>query len=195
VVIQDKLERTIEARRCARTARSGANWHARAATRNLVLAIVTSLSLALSGCLDETPKLDAGEPAPGFELPRLTGDALSYPSDLAGHIVAIRFWADWCPFCENDMAGMEAVFRTYRENGLRVLAVNVGQDRETAQRFVDRLGITYDVLLDRDGSVTRRYGVIGLPATFFVDRQGRLATRILGESKPEVVEQIVRDLL
>jgi peroxiredoxin len=93
------------------------------------------------------------------------------------------------------MAGMETVYRKYRAQGLRVCGVNVGQDTETVRRFVERLGLTYDILLDRSGAVTHDYGVIGLPATFFIDREGRLANRILGESKPEVVERIVRELL
>ena len=159
-----------------------------------LLSVVCTL-LLLSGCLQETPQLSNGSPIPGFELPGLEGDTLTVPSDLKGQIAAIRFWADWCPFCESDMAGMERVFRKYRDQGMRVCAINVGQDPQTVQRFVDRLGITYDVVLDRAGTVTRDYGVIGLPATFFIDRQGRLATRILGESKPEVVEEIVRGLL
>ena len=51
------------------------------------------------------------------------------------------------------------------------------------------------MLLDEDGDVARAYGVIGLPTTFFVDREGRLASRILGESTPEVFERIVGELL
>lgn len=93
------------------------------------------------------------------------------------------------------MRSIEPVFRTYREQGLTVLAINVRQDPETAARFIESLAISYDVLLDEDGAVARSYGVSALPTTFFVDRRGKLVTRILGESTPEILERIVKDML
>jgi peroxiredoxin len=153
------------------------------------------LALLLTACLEATSPLERGDPIPGFTLSRLQGGSVSIPGDLAGQVLALRFWADWCHYCESDMAGMERVFRKYRDQGLRVLAINVGQPRETARKFVDRLGLTYDILLDPNGTVSRIYGVVGLPATFLIDRQGRLVTRILGESKAEVLEQVVQELL
>jgi peroxiredoxin len=93
------------------------------------------------------------------------------------------------------MRSIEPVYRRYKDQGLRLLAINVRQDPETAAAFVAPLGITYEVLLDTDGAVARAYGVSGLPTTFFLDRQGRLAARVLGESTPEVFEQVVKGLL
>ena len=93
------------------------------------------------------------------------------------------------------MRDVEPIYRTYKDRGLRVLAINVRQDRETAASFIEHLGISYKVLLDEDGAVARTYGVIALPTTFFLDREGRLTTRILGESTPELFERIVNDLL
>jgi peroxiredoxin len=153
------------------------------------------LAILLAGCGQEAAQLENGQPAPAFELERLEGGALAFPASVAGKVVAVRFWADWCPFCEEEMRDLEPVYRHYRDRGLVVLAVNVRQDAATARRFIKRLGVSYEVLLDADGAVARRYGVIGLPTTFFVDGDGRLATRILGESTPEVFERIVKDLL
>jgi peroxiredoxin len=151
--------------------------------------------LVASGCGQATPQLQTGAPPPEFQLPRLGADALVFPAQTAGQIVAIRFWADWCPFCESEMTQLEPVYRKYRDQGLRILAVNVRQDGDTARRFVARLGISYDTLLDSDGRVARAYGVLGLPTTFFVDRAGRLKGKIIGESTPEVFERIVREML
>ena len=93
------------------------------------------------------------------------------------------------------MRAIEPVYRAHRGQKLRILAVNVRQDRATAAAFVEPLGITYEVLLDEDGAVARAYGVSGLPTTFLIDRQGRLAARILGESKPEVLDELLGGLL
>ena len=151
--------------------------------------------LLTSGCGEPTPQLQAGAPPPAFQLPRLGQDALAFPAQTAGQIVAIRFWADWCPFCESEMTQLEPVYRKYRDRGLRILAVNVRQDPDTARRFVSKLGISYETLLDSDGRVARTYGVLGLPTTFFVDRAGRLKGKVIGESTPEVFERIVREML
>ena len=161
---------------------------------SLVTGLLVSLLFSL-GCSEETSKLVNGEPTPGFSLKRLEQGSLGFPEDLDGKIVAIRFWADWCPFCESEMRALEPVYRTYGEQGLVILAINVRQDRKTALDFVRKLNVSYDVLLDTDGAVARKYGVIGLPTTFMIDRNGNLYNRILGESTPEVFEKIIKELL
>lgn len=158
--------------------------------------LIGSLIAALvSGCGDTTPPLTKGEPTPPFALITLSHRTITLPTDLRGQVVAIRFWADWCPFCKGEMRALEPVYLAHRDQGLRLLAINVRQDRETAAAFVAPLGITYEVLLDEDGAVARAYGVTGLPTTFILDREGRLAARILGESTPEVFEQVIKGLL
>ncbi|MBL3601317.1 MAG: TlpA family protein disulfide reductase [gamma proteobacterium endosymbiont of Lamellibrachia anaximandri] len=157
--------------------------------------IAVLLLMAVAGCSEESPRLIKGQPMPGFLLDRLESGSLDFPNALRGKVVAIRFWADWCPFCESEMKNIEPVYRLHQERGLVILAINVRQDRKTAAAFIRKLNISYDVLLDRDGDVARRYGVIALPTTFIVDRQGNLHTRILGESTPELFHKIVEELL
>jgi cytochrome c biogenesis protein CcmG/thiol:disulfide interchange protein DsbE len=57
-------------------------------------------------------------------------------------VVAIRFWADWCPYCRKEMAELQPVYARLHRRGLEILAVNVAQDADTARRFVEPLGIT-----------------------------------------------------
>ena len=149
----------------------------------------------LAGCSDETPALIKGQAVPGFTLHQLTGESLRFPEDLQGKLVTIRFWADWCPFCKTEMQGIEPIYQKYRDKGLVILAVNVRQDPATAERFIRKLNISYDVLLDREGEVARSYGVLGLPTTFFVTPGGLLYTKIIGESTPELFEKIIGEIL
>ncbi len=149
----------------------------------------------LFGCSSEENQLRNGQPAPEFTLERLEGGTLQFPADLDDQVVAIRFWADWCPFCEGEMKLLEPLYRKYRERGLTILAINVRQARDTTANFVGKLDISYDTLLDQAGEVARTYGVIGLPTTFFVDGNGLLQTRILGESTPETFEGIIQEML
>lgn len=155
---------------------------------------ILMLVLALVGCGGEPPAITNGAPAPDFALPRLDGGQTRL-AEHRGEVVAIRFWADWCPFCKDEMVALEPVYRRLHASGFRIFAINVRQDAATAGAFVRRLGISYDTLLDESGEVARRYGVQALPTTFFIDRDGRVRARVLGESTPEVTERIVRELL
>ncbi|KAB2926789.1 MAG: TlpA family protein disulfide reductase [Candidatus Contendobacter sp.] len=153
------------------------------------------LLVLLVGCEQESPAIKIGAPAPAFGLARLEGPTIRFPEQYRGQVVAIRFWADWCLYCHDEMKALEPVYRRYRDRGLVILAVNVMQPPETVRPFVERLGISYDVLLDRQGEVMRGYRVMGLPMTFVVDRQGAVRARIVGESTPEVFERTIAGLL
>lgn len=152
--------------------------------------------LALVACGD-APQLvlKNGDPAPAFRAETLAGDQLAVPEALKGQVLAIRFWADWCPYCQTEMRALEPVYGRLKPLGLEVLSVNVAQDRATAAAFVAPLHISYPVLLDPDGATARRYGVKALPVTWFVDRDGRLAGKILGEATPTAFEAQARPLL
>ncbi len=153
------------------------------------------LTVWLVGCDQELPALKIGVPAPAFRLERLAGPGVHFPDQYRGQVVAVRFWADWCPYCHDEMKALEGVYRQYHDRGLVILAVNVVQSPETVRAFIDRLGISYDVLLDRQGEVMRNYRVMGLPMTFIVDRQGIIQARIVGEATPQVFEKIITQLL
>ncbi len=153
------------------------------------------LLMLLAGCEPESPVIKVNTPAPAFALDRLDGAGVRFPEQYRGQVVAIRFWADWCPYCRAEMTALEPVYRQFRDRGLVILAINVLQPPETVAPFVQQLGVSYDVLLDRQGEVTRRYQVMSLPVTFIVDRQGIVRGRFLGESTPEAFTQAIAGLL
>lgn len=159
-----------------------------------VATVVAALWL-VAGCGDQAPRLQVGEPSPAFTAQRLDGSTLSFPLDYRGRVVALRFWADWCPYCKDEMRAIEPVYIKRRGAGLAVLAVNVGQSREVAARFMRGLGLTYEGALDPEAAVAKRYGVVGLPLTYFIDRQGRVRNKILGEASPEVFAELADALL
>lgn len=159
------------------------------------LLLTVSLLVLLGGCEPQSPMLRIGTPAPAFVLNRLDGATTRFPEQFANQVVAIRFWADWCPSCRSEMTALEPVYRQYHDRGLVILAVNVMQPAETVRPFVKQLGISYDVLLDAQGEVTRQYQVMALPVTYIIDRKGTIRTRILGESTPETFTKEIADLL
>lgn len=152
-------------------------------------------TLFLIGCSEKTPTLTKHKPTPSFELEKLNGGAIQFPTETKGKIVALVFWADWCAFCKTEMRDIEPVYQKYKDKGLVILAINISQDSDTARAFLNDIQISYDVLLDKTGKVTSDYGVTSLPASFVLDRRGNLHAKILGESTPEVFENIVKELL
>jgi len=145
----------------------------------LLFLFLSVSAMQITGCSDETAQLVNGQPAPGFQLQRLEGGDTIFPTDYQHKVVAVRFWADWCPFCESEMRALEPVYQKYRGQGLVILALNVRQDSDTAQKFIEKLNISYGTLLDIEGEVARAYGVMGLPTTFFIDGRGVLQKRIV----------------
>jgi len=153
------------------------------------------LLLISAGCEDPLSAVPIGVAAPAFTLNHLNGKAVNFPENYRGKVVAIRFWADWCPYCKNEMKTLEPVYRKYHDHGLLIVAINVMQPPMVVQNFIAEIGISYDVLLDTQGEIMRRYGVMGLPMTFIVDRQGVVRARIVGEATAKAFEKIVIGLL
>lgn len=148
---------------------------------------------------------NAGEPsapregfyAPDFTLDLLGGGQVTL-SELRGNAVVVNLWASWCPPCRAEMPAIEKVYQAYKNLGVVVLGVNTTyQDSESdAAAFVREYGLTFPIPLDRDGSVSRRYALSGLPTTFFIDRKGIIRSVVVGGPMSEaVIQSKVEDLL
>lgn len=144
------------------------------------LATFACALLAACGSPDTGP--GTGTPAPRFEAVGSDGSVRRFPEDFAGTPVILDFWADWCRYCADGMTRIDGVRREHAASGLTVVAVNVGQDRDTAAAFIDRLGVGYPAVLDPDSRIARLYGVNGLPITYFIDRDGIVGGKIIGEA-------------
>lgn len=122
-----------------------------------------------------------GFPAPDFTLQTLAGQSVAL-SEQRGQVVVVNLWASWCGPCRAEMPAIQQVYDAQRERGLQVLAVNstVQDSADHARAFADELGLTFPILLDRDGDTTRSYAVRALPSTFIIDRAGIIREVIFG---------------
>ena len=133
--------------------------------------------------------------APDFILNLLNGGDRSL-SSYKGQVVLLNFWATWCPPCVMEMPSMENLYQRFKDQGLEILAVNVGESTNTAKDFIDLHGFTYPVMMDTNHSVARQYGIQYFPTTFIIDRSGMVINMSIGFKQWDTSEMITAfDLL
>ena len=118
-------------------------------------------------------------PAPDFSLEDARGNLLRL-RDLRGKVVLLNFWATWCPSCNLEMASMEALHRKLSEQGLVIVAVNFREEPEAVNSYLHKHGLSFRVVLDRDGETFSRYETWSLPTSYLIGRNGNLLGKVIG---------------
>jgi len=101
--------------------------------------------------------------------------------DYAGRTVIVNFWATWCEPCRREIPSLVALHGELADRGLEVVAVSIDSDPAAVERYIERSKLPFRVAVDQDQSAARRYGVTTVPATFVVNRDGRVVDRVDGE--------------
>lgn len=116
-----------------------------------------------------------GSPAPAYGASTLRGDSITL-GDLRGKVILLNFWATWCTPCRHETPFLDSLHARGSSDGLEVVGVSVdaGQARGEVEAFVREYDVGYTILLDPQMRGMDRYGVVGLPASFLVDRDGIL---------------------
>ena len=117
--------------------------------------------------------------APEFVLRDLDGNQHRL-SDYRGQVVIINFWATWCPPCREEMPSMQRAWESLKNDGIHMLAINVGEDEDTIFQFTANYPVDFSLLMDSDSGVINQWPVRGLPTTFVVDPKGRISYRAIG---------------
>lgn len=114
-----------------------------------------------------------GQTAPAVELPLLPGGSstLSLQS-LRGKVVYLDFWASWCGPCRLSFPQLEQLRKELGPRGFEVLAINVDEREADALGFLEELPVSYPVVRDGSGETPSRYGILGMPTGFLLDRDG-----------------------
>ncbi len=160
-----------------------------------VFAVISvALGIGLTLRPDEIPSALIGKPVPEFDLPPVEGSALGLSSkDLKGEVSLVNVWASWCTACRVEHP---LLMRLSAEGAVTVHGLNYKDKPAHARDWLDTLGDPYTRNgADRDGRVAIEWGVYGVPETFVVDADGRIAYKHIGAINPEVLDGTILPLI
>ena len=133
--------------------------------------------------------------APPFALTLFDGEPLSLEK-LRGKVVVVNFWASWCvPACYEGAPVLEAAWRAYRDSDVVIVGVNVQDTEEAAREFMRRFAFSFPNGPDPRGKISIDYGVYGIPETFILDKEGRIAYKHIGAVTAETLSEHINRLL
>jgi cytochrome c biogenesis protein CcmG, thiol:disulfide interchange protein DsbE len=124
--------------------------------------------------------LQIGQPAPDFALTDLDGNALQL-SDLRGRPVIINFWASWCGPCVDEFPVLQKAVIRHQADDLAVVGIVFRDNSEAARDFMARMGATWTAAMDPGELTAERFGVFAPPESIFIDADGIVRGRQIGQ--------------
>ena len=151
-----------------------------AAALFLVLALIFASRFGSDPTLSASPLI--GEPAPSGSVAYQYEEGATSLDDYAGDIVVVNFWASWCLACRDEHAALTQAADDYADFGTTFVAVNYQDDPGRADAFLEELGRSSATVytVDEGSRTAFEWGVLGLPETFFVDREGVVVGKVSG---------------
>jgi cytochrome c biogenesis protein CcmG/thiol:disulfide interchange protein DsbE len=159
-----------------------------------LVVVVGLLALFAYGLrLQGSGPVDSGD-APTFTLPLFDGGSISL-ADLRGKVVVINFWASWCPPCREEAATLEKTWRAYKDRGVVFIGVDYMDTEPEARAYMKEFDVTYPNGPDLGTKIARAYRIRGVPETFFVNKEGKIAQVQIGPITESKLVGIIERLL
>jgi len=134
---------------------------------------------------DGDGRVEIGVKAPAYRTVSLTGDSVSLAGER-GKVVLLNVWATWCHPCREEIPQLRAMHARYAAQGLELIGVSIdseGND-DDVRSFMRDFDMTFPIWRDPDERVSTTFRVLGVPATFLIDRKGVLRWRKTGPIAP-----------
>lgn len=132
--------------------------------------------------------------APDFSLTDLNGQPLNLAT-YRGKVVLLDFWATWCVPCRSEIPHFVQFQNDYRDQGFQVIGVSMDDDAKPVVPFYQQFKMNYPVALGNEKLAESYGGILGLPVTFLIDRNGRIAAKYVGAVDISTIENAVKALL
>ncbi len=123
-------------------------------------------------------KLRVAVDAPDLTLKELGGGSISL-KELRGKIIVLNFFATWCPHCQREAPSMAKLHEEFRNTDLVLLKVATKEKENDLRKHKNEFNIAFPILMDDDASCANRYGVWNRPATFLINREGKIVGRLV----------------
>jgi len=146
-----------------------------------------------SNFFTEKARVTVGSEAPDFVLTDLNGETHRL-SDYRGKGVFLNFWGTWCKPCEKEMPYINRQYEVYKKQGVEVIAVNVGESKLAVEKFAERFGLKFPIVIDRQDQVMNAYDIDPLPTTFLIDKNGEIVKVITGTMTESMVQQYMESI-
>ena len=161
----------------------------------VVLAVVLASRFGSDPRLVESPLI--GQPAPGFDLPTLDGSSSVNLDDLRGEIVVVNFFASWCLECRREHQDLVAASDAFADKGVTFVQVGYLERPGTSLAYLAEAGTSpYTKYLSDPGSrTTIAYGVFGIPETYFINQEGIVVGKIVGEANALILGATIDAIL
>lgn len=127
---------------------------------------------ALTACVFAANATEVGQTAPQFTLPNLKTDAPTPLKQFAGKVVYVDFWASWCAPCKKSFPALNALHQKLKNQGFEVVAINLDEDKASADKFLQEVPVDFTVLRDAKGEWSDQYVVETMPTSFILDKNG-----------------------
>ena len=152
--------------------------------------VLRKVTLAAVICAVALLALDSREAAPRFNARTMEGEKLDNES-LKGKVVLLQFWATWCTFCQRDQPIVDAIGQEFAEQGLVVLAVDVGESKKKVKQYLERSPRSCKIVLTEDTNLAAIYAAKAFPLYVLIDKEGNVA----GQQRGAGGEAALRHLL
>jgi thiol-disulfide isomerase/thioredoxin len=139
--------------------------------------------------------LAVGEPVPDKTLPTLGGSGKGSIAKYRGDWVLVNLWASWCPPCREEAPALEDFYEANRDHDVTVLGINVQDNTDDAQGFVDEFHSTYPQLRSVGDERLEAFGSGGVPENYLVDPKGDLALIWRGPIDQEIIENSIEPII
>ena len=144
--------------------------------------------------LSAAAQIRVGDEAPNFKLAALDGRSVEL-AKYRGKVVLVNFWATWCTPCQTEMPRFVAFQRKFGTKSFQVIGVSMDDSPEAVQKFGAKFKTNYPIVMGTTKMAEAYGGVLGLPITLLVDREGRVAKRYEGAVDLDEMENEIKKLL